>query len=79
MKGILVLRVERSTRYYRKKNCKSNRSNLIWCNDVIGKKEAEDNIIKAIEKTLSDKKFRTKDLNGSSNTRQCAKAIFKNL
>jgi len=33
----------------------------------------------SIEKTLFDQKNRTKDLNGESNTIQCAKAVLDNL
>ena len=47
--------------------------------DYLGEKEASNSIISAIEKTLSVKKNRTKDLNGSSNTIECAKAIQNNL
>jgi len=45
----------------------------------LGEKEASNSIIKSIEKTLSVKKNRTKDLDGDSNTVQCAKAIQDNL
>ena len=31
------------------------------------------------EKTLSDKKSRTKDLSGDSNTKDCGKAVMNNL
>ena len=37
------------------------------------------NIIKAIEKTLSNEDTRTKDLKGNSNTKQCADAVLANL
>ena len=47
--------------------------------DYLGEKEAADRIVKSIEKTLSDKKNRTKDLQGESNTIQCADAVLKNL
>jgi tartrate dehydrogenase/decarboxylase/D-malate dehydrogenase len=47
--------------------------------DYLGEKEAAESIIKSIEKTLSDKKKRTKDLNGSSTTTECAKAVLDNL
>ena len=45
----------------------------------LGEKEAADRIIKSIEKTLANKKSRTKDLGGDSNTSECAKEIVKNL
>ena len=47
--------------------------------DYLGEKEAADNIVKAIEKTLSNEKSRTKDLKGNSNTKQCADAVLLNL
>ena len=47
--------------------------------EYLGEKEASTSIIKSIEKTLSTKKYRTKDLNGSSNTKECAKAVQDNL
>ena len=47
--------------------------------DYLGEKEAADNIIKAIEKTLSNEDTRTKDLKGNSNTKQCADAVLANL
>ena len=47
--------------------------------DYLGEKEAANSIMLAIEKTLLDKKNRTKDLNGESNTIQCAKAVLDNL
>ena len=47
--------------------------------DYLGEKEAADNIIKAIEKTLSNEDSRTKDLKGKSNTKQCANAVLNNL
>jgi tartrate dehydrogenase/decarboxylase/D-malate dehydrogenase len=47
--------------------------------DYLGEKEAADNIVKAIEKNLSDEKSRTKDLKGNSNTAQCTDAVLKNL
>ena len=47
--------------------------------DYLGEKEASDRIIKSIEKTLSDKKLRTKDLNGQSNTKDCGDAVLNNL
>ena len=47
--------------------------------DHLGETEASQRIIKSIEKVLSKKKFRTKDLGGESNTVQCTKAILENL
>ena len=47
--------------------------------EFLGQKEASKSIIKSIEKTLSAKKNRTQDLNGSSNTIECAKAVLNNL
>ena len=47
--------------------------------DYLGEKEAANSIMSAIEKTLLDKKNRTKDLNGESNTLQCAQAVVDNL
>ena len=42
-------------------------------------KKAADNIIKAIEKTLSNEESRTKDLKGNSNKKQCTDAVLVNL
>jgi tartrate dehydrogenase/decarboxylase/D-malate dehydrogenase len=47
--------------------------------DHLGEKEAAKSILNSIEKTLSDKENRTKDLQGSSNTAQCAKAVLSNI
>ena len=47
--------------------------------DHLGETEAASSIINSIEKTLSDKKNRTIDLNGESNTVECTKAIIDNL
>ena len=47
--------------------------------DYLGEKEAANSIISSIEKTLFDKKNRTRDLNGESNTIQCAQAVLNNL
>lgn len=47
--------------------------------DYLGEKEASDRIIQSIEKTLSDKKSRTKDLHGESNTKDCGDAVLSNL
>ena len=47
--------------------------------DYLGENEAAHNIIKAIEKTLSNEDIRTKDLKGNSNTKQYADAVLVNL
>ena len=47
--------------------------------DHLGEKEAAKSILNSIEKTLALKKNRTKDLQGESNTAQCAKAVLDNL
>ena len=47
--------------------------------DYLGEKEAANSIVKSIEKTLFDKKNRTKDLGGDSNTVQCSQAVLDNL
>ena len=47
--------------------------------DHLGEKEAAETIVTSIEKTLSIKENRTKDLQGSSNTSQCAKAVLDNI
>ena len=47
--------------------------------DHLGEKEAAKSILNSIEKTLSVKENRTKDLHGSSNTAQCAKAVLSNI
>ena len=47
--------------------------------DHLGEKEAAKTIVTSIEKTLSIKENRTKDLQGSSNTSQCAKAVLDNI
>ena len=47
--------------------------------DHLGEKEAAKSILNSIEKTLALKENRTKDLQGASNTAQCAKAVFNNL
>ena len=47
--------------------------------DHLGEKEAAKSILNSIEKTLSVKENRTKDLHGSSNTVQCAKAVLSNI
>ena len=47
--------------------------------DHLGEKEASKSILNSIEKTLSVKENRTKDVQGSSNTKQCAKAVLSNI
>jgi len=47
--------------------------------EYLGEKGASNSIVNSIEKTLSMKKNRTKDLNGTSNTVECAKAVLDNL
>ena len=47
--------------------------------DYLGEKEAANSIMTSIEKTLFYKKNRTTDLNGESNTVQCAQAVLDNL
>jgi len=47
--------------------------------DHLGEKEAAKTIVNSIEKTLLVKENRTKDLQGNSNTIQCAKAVLNNI
>jgi len=47
--------------------------------DYLGEVEAGKTIIESIEKTLSNKQNRTKDLAGSSNTKECTNAVLSNL
>ena len=47
--------------------------------DYLGEKEAANSIVAAIEKTISEKNNRTKDLGGDSNTVDCSDAIKSNL
>ena len=47
--------------------------------DYLGEKEAANSIVTAIEKTISEKSNRTKDLGGDSNTVDCSDAIKSNL
>ena len=47
--------------------------------DYLGEKEAANSIVSAIEKTIAEKKNRTKDLGGDSNTINCSEAIKSNL
>jgi tartrate dehydrogenase/decarboxylase/D-malate dehydrogenase len=45
----------------------------------LGENEAAKTIINSIENVLSVKETRTKDLQGNSNTVQCAKAVLNNI
>ena len=45
----------------------------------LGEVEAAKTIISSIQKVLSIKEHRTKDLQGNSNTVQCAKAVLDNI
>ena len=45
----------------------------------LGEIEAAKTIVHSIEKTLLIKENRTKDLQGNSNTNQCAKAVLNNI
>ena len=47
--------------------------------EYLGEKEAANSIVAAIEKTISEKSNRTKDLGGYSNTVNCSDAIKSNL
>ena len=47
--------------------------------DYLGEKEAANSIVSAIEKTIAERKNRTKDLGGDSNTINCSEAIKSNL
>ncbi len=47
--------------------------------DHLGEHEAAKSIVNSIEKTLSINDNRTKDLDGPSNTRKCAKAVLDNI
>jgi tartrate dehydrogenase/decarboxylase/D-malate dehydrogenase len=47
--------------------------------DYLGEKKAAENIVQAIEKTLEKTENRTKDLKGTANTVQCAKAVLNNI
>ena len=47
--------------------------------DHLGEKEAAKSIINSIEKTLSIKENRTKDLKGTSNTIKCVEAVLNNI
>ncbi len=47
--------------------------------DYLGEKEAANSILSSIEKTLNNKKNRTMDLQGESNTQECTQAVLDNL
>jgi tartrate dehydrogenase/decarboxylase/D-malate dehydrogenase len=47
--------------------------------EYLGEKEAANSIVAAIEKTISEKSNRTKDLGGDNNTVDCSDAIKSNL
>jgi tartrate dehydrogenase/decarboxylase/D-malate dehydrogenase len=47
--------------------------------DHLGEKEAAKSILNSIEKTLSIKENRTKDLQGTSNTVRCVQAVLNNI
>ena len=55
----------------------------IWAGAMMlnhfGYKDAYDSILTSIEKVLSNKKFRTKDLDGLANTKECGDAIAENI
>ena len=47
--------------------------------DYLGEKEAANRIVSSIEKTLSIQENRTKDLKGSSSTKECAQRVLENI
>ena len=47
--------------------------------DYLGEKEASNSIVEAIEKSLSEKENRTKDLGGDADTLKCSSSILANL
>ena len=47
--------------------------------DYLGEKEASNSIVEAIEKSLSEKENRTKDLGGDADTLKCSNSILANL
>ena len=47
--------------------------------DFLGEHEASKTIENSIEKTLANKEYRTKDLQGNSDTIKCAKAVLNNI
>ena len=50
-----------------------------WTLDYLGEKEASNSIVEAIEKSLSEKENRTKDLGGDADTLKCSNSILANL
>ena len=61
----------------------ANPVGLIWSGammlDYLGEKEAANSIVSSIEKTLENKKNRTKDLGGEADTVTCSEQIKNNL
>ena len=47
--------------------------------DYLGEKQASNSIVQAIEKSLSEKSNRTKDLGGNADTIKCSNSILSNL
>ena len=47
--------------------------------DYLGEKQASNSIVQAIEKSLSAKSNRTKDLGGDADTIKCSNSILANL
>ena len=47
--------------------------------DYLWEKEASNSIVEAIEKSLSQKSNRTKDLGGDADTIKCSNSILSNL
>ena len=47
--------------------------------DYLGEKEASNSIVEAIEKSLSEKENRTKDLGGDADTIKSSNSILANL
>ena len=47
--------------------------------DHLGEIEASEKILKSIEATLSERKYRTFDLGGNASTKDCAEGIIKNI
>ena len=47
--------------------------------NYLGEIEASNSIVEAIEKSLSEKSNRTKDLGGNADTVKCSNSILSNL
>ena len=47
--------------------------------DYLGEIQASNSIVQAIEKSLSEKNNRTKDLGGNADTIKCSNSILSNL